>query len=70
MKDLFEEYLNWLAKELNTNHDYGFVARFLEVAEFTEAEYYDFMQLLGEHDLVVITELCWERCKEEAKDNG
>ena len=65
MKDLFEEYLNWLAKELNTNYD--FAGRFLEVAEFTEAEYYDFMQQMGEHDLVVITKLGWERCKEVAK---
>ena len=65
MKDLFEEYLNWLAKELNTNYD--FAGRFLGDTEYTEDEYYDFLQQMGEHDLVVITELGWERCKEVAK---
>ena len=67
MKDLFEEYLNWLEKELNTNYNYDFVGRFLDDAEYTEDEYYDFMQQMGEHDLVVITKKCWDKCKEGAK---
>ena len=67
MKDLFEEYLNWLAKELNTNYDYDFVGRFLDDTEYTEDEYYDFLKQMGEHDLVVITKLCWDKCKEGVK---
>ena len=65
MIDLYEEYLNWLATKLNINSE--FEEEFLEIAEYTDAEYYEFMQQVAEHDLVVITEICWERCKEGAK---
>ena len=65
MKDLFEEYLNWLAKELNNTSE--FEEKFLEIADCTDDEYYEFLKQVCEHDLVVITKLGWERCKEVAK---
>jgi len=65
LKDLYEEYLNWIATKLNTTIE--FEEEFLNIAEYTDAEYYDFMQQIGEHDLIIITKKCWERCKEGAK---
>ena len=65
MKDLYEEYLNWLAKELNNTSK--FEEKFLEIVDCTDDEYYEFLKQVCEHDLVVITKLCWERCKEGAK---
>jgi len=64
MRDLYEEFLNWLAKELNTNYEYDFAGRFLDDIEYTDDEYYDFMQQFGKYDLVVITDIGWEKCKE------
>ena len=65
MKDLYEEYLNWIATKLNTTSK--FEEEFLNIAEYTDAEYYDFMQQIGEHDLIIITKKCWDKCKEAAK---
>jgi len=65
MKDLYEEYLNWLAELLNSSYEYDFEGRFIDQAEFTEAEYEEFMELLEKHKLVVITELGWNKCKEK-----
>lgn len=65
MRDLYEEYLNWLAELLNRSYEYDFEGRFIDQAEFTEAEYEEFMELLEKHKLVVITELGWNKCKEK-----
>ena len=68
MRGLYEEYLDWLAEEIQDEY-YAFKERFLELEEnnCTDDELEEFMEKLEKHDLVVITKLCWERCKEGAK---
>ena len=65
MRNLYEEYLNWLAEEIQDEH-YCFKARFLLENDYTESEFNDFMEKSEKHHLVIITEGCWEKCKEKA----
>ena len=66
MRDLYEEYLNWLVAKINISSE--FREEFLEdLTKYTDNELEEFMEKLEKHDLVVITELCWDKCKEGAK---
>ena len=68
MRDLYEEYLDWLAEEIQDEY-YGFKERFLELEgnDCTDDELEEFMEKLEKHNLVVITDLGWEKCKENIK---
>ena len=66
MRDLYEEYLDWLAEEIQDEY-YYFKARFLLENDYTENEFNEFMGKSEKHNLIVITEECWEKCKENIK---
>ena len=68
MRDLYEEYLDWLAEEIQDGY-YLFEDRFLELEgnDWTYDELEEFMEKLKKHNLIIITEECWEKCKENIK---
>lgn len=74
-RDLYEDFLDWLAEEIQPTEEiqmdryYDYKGRFLKDVDcITDEEYEEFMEKVKEHELVVITKKCWEKCKEKIKE--